>query len=248
MLKDSQAGAIAIIPARSGSKRIKDKNIRLLNGSPLLAYSINVAKESGLFSRIILATDSLKYAEIGSRYGAEVPSLRPQSISADKSPDIDWINWAIIEWELESFSTLTILRPTSPLRTSDDIRACHQILDNNQILDSVRAVTKVSIHPGKMWSIGSTSMHPLMPFYIDGVPWHSSQTANLPELYYQNASLEVVKIEAIQRTGKISGDIVAPFFSSELSGYDINTPLDIDFLEFLIDSKKIQIPKLLPIE
>ena len=237
-------GAIAIIPARSGSKRIIDKNIRVLNGSPLLAYSVNAAHKSGLFERVILATDSARYADIGSSYGAEVPSLRPPAISGDKSPDIEWISWAISEWGLQTYTTLTILRPTSPLRTSEDIRSCHEILSKNSKLDSVRAVSKASIHPGKMWSVGVDSMNPLMPFYIDGVPWHSSQTANLPEIYYQNASLEVVKLSSLERTGKISGDVIAPFFSSDLSGFDINTPLDIEFLEFLIASGKIKMPAL----
>ena len=78
---------VALIPARSGSKRISDKNIRMFNGVPLLVHSINAAKESGLFSRIICVTDSESYAQIATDHGAEVPLLRPNSTATDTSPD-----------------------------------------------------------------------------------------------------------------------------------------------------------------
>ena len=88
---------IAFIPARSGSKRLQDKNVKLLDGHPLLAYSINAAKKSGAFERVICATDSVAYAETARRYGAEVPALRPSSISDDTSTDIQWVDFMLRE-------------------------------------------------------------------------------------------------------------------------------------------------------
>ena len=88
---------IAFIPARSGSKRLQDKNVKLLAGHPLLAYSISAAKNSGAFERVICATDSVAYAETARRYGAEVPALRPSSISDDTSTDIQWVNFMLSE-------------------------------------------------------------------------------------------------------------------------------------------------------
>ena len=83
--------SVAFIPARSGSKRITDKNIKLLNGHPLMAYSIRAAIDSNVFDTVICATDCEEYADIAKFYGAKVPFLRPESISGDKSPDIEWV-------------------------------------------------------------------------------------------------------------------------------------------------------------
>ena len=85
--------SVALIPARSGSKRIKDKNIIKINGHPLLAYTIKVAINCKLFNRVVCVTDSKKYAQFAKKYGAEVPILRPKNISHSKSPDIEWVTW-----------------------------------------------------------------------------------------------------------------------------------------------------------
>lgn len=231
---------IAVIPARSGSKRIKDKNIFDLNGHPLMAYTIASAKSSGIFERVLVATDSKKYAEIALKYGAEVPSLRSEEISGDRSPDFLWLEWALTSWNLTNYDALSILRPTSPFRSSEDIKKAWGEFKNFGKSDSIRAVTKTSIHPGKMW-ISSGSIY---PFKIDDIPWHSSQTSNLPEVYFQNASLEIAWIKSILRTSSIAGDIVQPYFSGEFSGLDINDSVDIEFIKFLVDRDIAQLPKI----
>jgi len=83
---------MAIIPARAGSKGLKDKNIKLLNGKPMLAYTIEAAKESGLFEEIMVSTDSEKYAEIAKQWGASVPFLRPVELSNDTASSWMWLN------------------------------------------------------------------------------------------------------------------------------------------------------------
>src|SRR4029079_11943565 len=91
----SVPSAIALIPARSGSERVKDKNIRPLAGHPLLAYAIATARQSGIFERVVCSTDSGKIAEVAQRYGADVPFLRPQELATATSPDIEWITHAL---------------------------------------------------------------------------------------------------------------------------------------------------------
>ena len=86
---------IALIPARSGSVRVPDKNIRVLSGHPLMAYTIVAAQASGVFDKIVVSTDSEKYATIALHYGAEVPFLRPAEMAASKSPDFEWINYTL---------------------------------------------------------------------------------------------------------------------------------------------------------
>ena len=86
---------VALIPARAGSKRVPDKNIRPLAGHPLMAYTIEAALESGIFADVIVSTDSERYAEIARYYGAEVPFLRPPELAGDVSPDIEWIEYTL---------------------------------------------------------------------------------------------------------------------------------------------------------
>ena len=118
---------LCLIPARSGSKSLVDKNIKLLNNKPLLSYSINQAKNSKHNMRIIVSTDSRKYADIANEYGAETPFLRPDEISQDDSTDYEFIKHAI-EWlnVNESYypDIILQLRPTQPARKISDIDKC----------------------------------------------------------------------------------------------------------------------------
>lgn len=232
---------VAIIPARSGSKRVKHKNVRMVGGHPLIAYTIEHARNSGIFSEIFVCTDSQNYAEIATTYGATVPKLRPQEISGEHSPDIEWVTWCIKEWGLNAYDALSILRPTSPMRDDKDIKLAWKKFNSQGQFDSIRAVTPTHIHPGKMWTINGKTITPLMPFSLNNVPWHSCQTASLPEVFYQNASLEIAWISRILETGKISGDLTLPYFSEGYSSYDINEPIDMDFFEFLIQKEIVKL-------
>ena len=242
MLGSKSKGLVAVIPARSGSKRVKDKNIKFLNGHPLIAYSISSAIEANIFERVLVATDSQRYADIAVSCGAEVPSLRSVSISGDHSPDIDWVKWCIEEWSLATMDIFCLLRPTSPLRTASEIKRGISLLQNNSKADSVRAVSKCSIHPGKMWVKQSEFMYPLFPFLNEKTPWHSSQTASLHEVFFQNASFEAAKVESILKTSSIAGDTILPMVSENMSGFDVNEELDFEFLEYLVDKGKVNLP------
>ena len=114
----------AIIPARSGSKSIKDKNLALLGGYPLIAYSIALAKTTEGVDRVIVSTDSLEYAKIAEKYGAEVPFLRPKALSQDTSTDYDFMSHAVNWFDDNSKIVPDFwihLRPTTPLR---DVYSC----------------------------------------------------------------------------------------------------------------------------
>ena len=121
MNSKKDAKILAIIPARSGSKGLKDKNIKILNGKPLIAYTIEAAKNSEVFDRVIVSTDSEKYADIAIKYGAEVPFLRSKENSSDGAD-----SWAVVREVLsklsETYDVVALLQPTSPLRTSEDIK------------------------------------------------------------------------------------------------------------------------------
>jgi N-acylneuraminate cytidylyltransferase len=115
---------VALIPARAGSKRLPDKNIRPLDGHPMIAYTISAALESGVFDAVIVSTDSDRIARVALHYGAEVPFLRPTELAGDTSPDIEWVEYTLnklaeVDRRYDCFS---ILRPTSPFRKPGTIR------------------------------------------------------------------------------------------------------------------------------
>lgn len=228
---------IAFIPARSKSSRVKHKNIKKLNGIPLLAYSIIEARKSQCFSKIIIITDSVKYCKIAERYGAESFGLRPKNISNSKSPDQLWVEWIIKKLEKKNFffDAFSILRPTSPFRSSKTIkRATNLFLRNYNNYDSLRAIEKTKIHPGKIWKIKKNILQPIIRKKIKNTPWHSCQYAALPIFYSQNASLEICKLKSFKKYKLISGKKILPFKTKNNEGFDINYDYDFKVAEQII--------------
>lgn len=241
---------VAFIPARSGSKRVPDKNIRELSGHPLLAYSICAALDSGVFDRVICATDSERYAGIARNYGAEVPFLRAEKISGDQSPDIEWVRFMLGGLAEEGYAPdcFSILRPTSPFRQVSTIRRAWDAFLSQDGIDSLRAVEKCSQHPGKMWVIRGDRMVPLLPLELNGQPWHSHQYAALPEIYVQNASLEIAWTRVVRETGTISGHVIYPFITEGVEGTDLNKPQDWGLAEQMQADGDACLPACAPID
>jgi len=240
---------VALIPARSGSKRVTDKNVRLLGDHPVMAYTIQAALASGVFGKVLVSTDSEAYAEIARHYGAEVPGLRPAEFASSTSPDIEWIVYTLklLADRGEAFDCFSILRPTSPFRQADTIRRAWDAFSGETGVDSLRAVEKVKQHPGKMWAIRGNRMTPLMPLVReDGTPWHSSQMASLPEFYVQNASLEIAWSRVALEDGTIAGSVVVPFLTSEMEGFDINDMEDWWYAQHLLGNGTFRLPEVDP--
>ena len=158
-----------LIPARCGSKRVPDKNIRKLNHHPLMAYAIRSAIDSGIFDSVIVSTDSEAYADIARHYGAEVPFLRPTELAGDKSPDIQWIEHLLssLKDDGRAPDCFAILRPTSPFRQADTIQRAWSQFQATEGIDSLRAVEPCGQHPGKMWSINGPLMSPILPYTLE---------------------------------------------------------------------------------
>jgi CMP-N,N'-diacetyllegionaminic acid synthase len=235
---------VALIPARSGSSRIEHKNIIHLDGHPLLAHSIHCAKRSGIFEAIVCVTDNLEYAEIARHYGAEVPSIRPASISGELSPDIEWVQWimSILEQDGRKFDAYSIMRPTSPFRCYTRVQEAWDLLNKFKgKCDSLRAMCLCTEHPAKMWVIDETIAHPLFPFGIDGIPWHSNQYQKLPPVYKQNASLEMSWTSVLQHQNSISGSVVLPLVTDSLEAFDINNQIDLDLARYYLEQGTLTI-------
>jgi N-acylneuraminate cytidylyltransferase len=235
---------VALIPARSGSKRVADKNVRPLAGHPLIAYSITAAVESRVFAAVIVSTDSERYAEIARHYGAEVPFLRPAEYSGDTSPDIEWVEYTLkrLAGEGRKYDGFSILRPTSPFRLPETIRRAWKAFRAETGVDSLRAVEKCSQHPGKMWVIRGRRMLPLLPIGPAEQPWHSSQYPSLPEVYIQNASLEIAWSRVVIEERTIAGNVVMPFLTRDAEGFDVNKPYDWELAEAMVKSGRAVLP------
>jgi N-acylneuraminate cytidylyltransferase len=235
---------VALIPARSGSKRVPDKNIRPLAGHPVIAYSIAAALESGLFAAVIVSTDSEAYAAIARHYGAETPFLRPAELSGDTSPDIDWVEYTLkcLQAAGRSFDCFSLLRPTSPFRQAGTIRRAWQQFLAEPGVDSLRAVEKCRQHPAKMWVLRGRRMLPLLPFGPAEQPWHSSQYPSLPEVYVQNASLEIAWTRVVYEGRTIAGNVLMPFFTEGYEGFDVNAPYDWQLAETLVAEGRASLP------
>jgi CMP-N,N'-diacetyllegionaminic acid synthase len=240
-----QPSAVALIPARSGSKRIAHKNVRTLGGHPMMAYTIAAAKTSGVFSGIVVSTDDDRYAAIAQHYGAE-PLKRPVEIAGEHSPDIEWIVHAlrVLAERGRAFDCFSILRPTSPFRQPATIRRAWSLFLEQQGVDSLRAVEKCKQHPGKMWVIRDNRMHPLLPLSPADRPWHSLQYVSLPEVYVQNASLEIAWTRVALEKGTIAGTTVVPFLTQDLEGVDVNDPRDWDWAERLQAERPDALPRI----
>ena len=243
-MAESSPSAIALIPARAGSKRVPDKNVRLLSGHPVLAYTIAAARESGVFAAVVVSTDSEDYAAIARHYGAEVPFTRPTEIAGDLSPDIEWVDYTLRKLREQGrvFDCFSILRPTSPFRQANTIRRAWKQFTSEAGIDSLRAVEKCKQHPGKMWVVRQNRMTPLLPLTPSDLPWHSSQYQALPEVFVQNASLEIAWSRVVFDEHSISGTVLTPFFTEGYEGFDLNHPSDWRLANELIESGSAQLP------
>ena len=237
----SEPTIIGLIPARAGSKRVVGKNLRPLAGHPLLAYAIASARQSGIFTDVVVSTDSERYAEVARHYGASVPFLRPAAIAGDLSPDIEWLEHLLgaLAPRPDCFA---ILRPTSPFRSAETIRRAWQAFRAETGVDSLRAVEKCKQHPGKMWVVRGERMSPLLPFGPAEQPWHSTPYQALPTVYVQNASLEMAWTRVVFERRTIAGDVVMPFMTEGHEGFDINDPDDWLVAERLLADGTVALP------
>jgi N-acylneuraminate cytidylyltransferase len=233
--------AIALIPARSGSERVRDKNVRPLAGHPLLAYAIAAARDSGVFERIVCSTDSGKIAEVAQRYGAETPFLRPKELATARSPDIEWITHALAQLD-EHFDLFAIVRATNPFRGGAALRRGLDQLLATPEADSIRAVERVKQHPGKMWVLEGKTMRPLLDQSSLEVAWHAGQYQALPEVYVQNSALEIAWTRVVSQTGTREGRVVAPFLTEGHEGFNIDDEEDWERARRLVDGGDVFLP------
>lgn len=219
--------AVAFVPARSGSERVPGKNVRPLAGHPLLAYAIETARQSGVFERVVVSTDSEEIADVARWYGADVPFLRPAEYATSTSPDIEWLAYTLERLE-ERYDLFALIRATNPFRGPDVVRRGFEQLLGTPEADSIRAVELVKQHPGKMWILDDAgrTMLPLLDQSDLDVAWHAGQYQALPEVYVQNSALEIAWTRVVGDTGTREGRVLAPFLTEGLEGFNVDDEED----------------------
>ncbi|MCP3680252.1 MAG: acylneuraminate cytidylyltransferase family protein [Gammaproteobacteria bacterium] len=243
---------IALIPARSGSKRIPHKNIKDFFGHPLMAYAIRTAINSELFLNehtslqlllttiehdVYVSSDSEEYLEIAEKYGAK-GILRPEGFAGEKSPDSEWLNHALKHIK-SKFDSYAILRPTNPFRTEATLQRAFDLLEVTKA-QQIRAVQKVKEHPYKMWSIKLNDWCRTMKTPFHESNYHDLQSKSLPEFCVQNGCLQIYYTHGFYE----NGPSIVPFFTQGYEGYDINTPEDWILAEELVNRKLVELPKI----
>lgn len=226
---------IAIITARSGSKGLKDKNIKELNGKPLIAYSIDAAKKTGLFHEIMVSTDSTEYARIAKECGAEVPFLRSKATSGDRCGSWDVVKEVLNKYEERNkrFDTICLLQPTSPLRTFEDIKMGYKLMKEKEA-DAITSVCEAECSPIFTMQLSpQLSMFEYREYRKKIDEDLSRQEAGT---YYRiNGALFIRKIKYNGEKIEILSDKEFACIMEKSHSVDIDTQEDFDLAEYLLN-------------
>lgn len=220
---------IAIIPARGGSKGLPGKNIKLLNGIPLIAYTIKAAINAKAVTRVIVSTDSEEIADVSGKFGAEVPFMRPDHLASDTSAAIDTYLYTIQELERTeniSINEIMILLPTSPLRTAEDINKAVELFKGKNA-DSVISYTEEH-HPISWHKYLNDQLK-----FEDIFPPNIKNRQELKTSYYPNGSIYIFKKTILVQGIYYSENSYAHLMPRNRS-VDIDSMEDFEYAEFLI--------------
>jgi len=231
-MKNVDCTVLALIPARAGSKSLPNKNVRLLKGKPLIQHSIECAQQSRCIDRVLVTTDSPMIANLSRKLGAEVPFLRPASISGDRSRDISFVQHAL-RWLREDGVRgdilFVLLRPTEPHREPEIVDAAIRLLRKTPKADSARSVSLAEQTPYKMWRQRNGRLIPVVGTYDDEM--YNMPRQILPAVYWQNGYVDVFWDRTVTKYNSITGRKVLAF---ETTGSNTN----IDTLSDLRKARK----------
>jgi len=221
---------LAIIPARGGSKGLPGKNIKLVGGKPLIAWTIEAALNSHYIDRVVLSSDDQSIIDTAKRYGCEAPFVRPKELAQDDSPAIDTVLHAVHSLPMHDITVL--LQPTCPLRDAKDIdNALTTMFAKNA--RSCVSVTTPDKSPYWMYTInGHSRIKPLLDKKLSG-----KQRQELPSVYVLNGAIYALCTELLINTRNFVPDGTVPFVMSKEHSIDVDYQLDLEFVEFLMQKK-----------
>ena len=226
---------LAVIPARGGSKGLPGKNIKRINGKPLIAWTIEAAKKSKYIDRIIVSTDDKKIANISKKYGAEIPFLRPKELATDTAKAIDNYIFTIEELknrEEKYYDEFIILQPTSPLRKAEDIDKAIELFKEKNA-DSVISVCE-AVHP-PLWLKKNDRKGVLRSYFTIEIGNKNRQ--ELETAYMPNGAIFIFKLSLLKEKKSYYSDKTFPYIMPYDRSVDIDNQVDFDFAEFLMSRK-----------
>ena len=226
---------IALICARGESKGLPKKNIRLLNGIPLMAWSIKIAKKIDRVSSVIVSTDSEEIANIAIDYGAQVPFIRPKELALDDSPE--WLVWRhainYLESQQNEVDNLLVLPATAPLRSIKDVNNCIDEFEKGDV-DSIITVSEAKRNPYFNMTTNDNKGYSSIVINNDGV----SRRQDAPKVFDMTTVAYVIKSEFIKKYNGIFEGKVRSVCIPEERAIDIDTMLDFKIAEYLISIKQ----------
>lgn len=215
----------ALIPARSGSKGLVDKNIKIYKGQPLLVHSINIALKCSMINETFITTDSEKYEKIGLENGAKSLGLRPKNISDDLSSDLDVFQYfvkTLKEKNMEIPDIIIHLRPTYPNRNLELLNDCINCFkENYDNYDSLRTVILINKLPYKMYHIENNNLIPIIKEYKNLKEPFNQARQCFPNTYLHNGCIDILKTDNINNNN-ISGKNIFPYIMDEKENDDID--------------------------
>lgn len=231
--KKRKCKIIGVIPARGDSKGVPKKNIKLLGGYPLIAYSIIVSRLSSKIERTIVSTDSQEIADIALFYGAEVPFLRPIEIAQDHSTDLELLQHAISWFEQNESAApdlLVQLRPTTPLRIPSEIDRAIVYMKERPDASSLRSAHELPEPPHKMLQIDEKGF--FNGFFPDDPrpEYYNLPRQLFPQAYHPNGYVDIIKTDIIQKTSSLHGPNILAFVTTFT--VEVDRPEDFEYLEY----------------
>lgn len=228
-----KSNILAIIPARAGSKRLPSKNTKLLNGKPLVQWTIDAALKSNVFDEVLVSTDSPQIAKIAEDLGLTVPFIRPSTISGDKATSVDVALHALNYYEQQgkSFEYVMLLQPTSPLRQVADITMAVETLEKRNA-DAIISVCECEHSP--LWS-NTLGDEGDMDQFLASVENKTTRSQDLPKYYRLNGAIYLVKSDKLiaERNFFISSNVFA-YKMEQTHSIDIDTLIDFKMAELLM--------------
>ena len=228
------------MPARKNSSKVKDKNIKKINGKPLIVYSLRSSKQiKEKSSAIICSTDSYRIKKIARTQGIEVPYMRPKKISGKYSRDIEFVNFSLKKFFQDGiiFKYGLILRPTSPIRSNKILNLAYNKLKKNKQASSLRSISVAPVTPYKMWKIKGNFMKPLIKSKLK--EQYNMPRQKLPVVYWQNGAFEFFRINYKKKLDSISGKKIIGYKISNKYVSDIDNIDDFKIID--LKMKKIDV-------
>jgi CMP-N,N'-diacetyllegionaminic acid synthase len=233
-LKPPRLSILGIVPARGGSKGIPRKNIALLAGKPLLAYTAESALAARFLTRVVLSTEDPEIAEIGWKLGLEVPFLRPPELARDETPTIPVLQDVVrrLEQAGQNYDAVFVLQPTNPLRLPEDIDGAIELLAESGADSVISFVDVGEKHPARMKMIDSAGRVTDPPFaeHLEGLP-----RQQLPRLYLREGSVYLTRRTILMEQNSLKGRDCRAWLIPGTRAVNIDTPFDLFLAEKLIE-------------